>query len=62
MWDEERESYVAGVLDVLTLRGTRIAQVTGFVSPWVFARFGDVEGSMTPEAFRRFGLPDELPA
>ena len=25
MWDEERESYVAGVLDVLTLRGGRIA-------------------------------------
>jgi RNA polymerase sigma-70 factor (ECF subfamily) len=62
MWDEEREAFVAAVLDVLTLRGARIAEVTGFVSPWVFARFGDVEGSMTPAAFRRFGLPDELPA
>jgi RNA polymerase sigma-70 factor (ECF subfamily) len=60
MWNEERESYVAAVLDVLTLRGTRIAEVTGFVSPWVFQRFGDATGSMTPEAFRRFGLPDEL--
>jgi RNA polymerase sigma-70 factor, ECF subfamily len=60
MWNEERESYVAAVLDVLTLRGGRIAEVTGFVSPWVFKRFGEVSGSMTPEAFRRFGLPDEL--
>ncbi len=62
MWDAERESYVAAVLDVLTLRGTRITEVTGFVSPWVFQRFGEATGFMTPEAFRRFGLPDELPA
>jgi RNA polymerase sigma-70 factor, ECF subfamily len=60
MWNEERESYVAAVLDVLTLRGARIAEVTGFLSPWVFKRFGEASGSMTPEAFRRFGLPDEL--
>jgi RNA polymerase sigma-70 factor (ECF subfamily) len=60
MWDEARKSYVAGVLDVLTLRGDRISEVTGFLSPWVFQRFGDVPGVMTPEAFRRFGLPDEI--
>ena len=60
MWDEERESYVAGVLDVITLRGDRISEVTGFLGPWVFQRFGDVPGVMTPEAFRRFGLPDEI--
>jgi RNA polymerase sigma-70 factor, ECF subfamily len=60
MWDGER--YAAAVLDVLTLRGTRIAAVTAFLAPWVFRRFGDVPGHMTPEAFRRFGLPDELPA
>jgi len=62
MWNVERESYVAAVLDVLTLRGTGIGEVTGFVSPWVFRRFGEATGSMTPEAFRRFGLPDQLPA
>ena len=62
MWDPERERYVAAVLDILTLRGDRIAQVTGFLAPWVFQRFGDVDGVMTPDAFRRFGLPDELPA
>jgi RNA polymerase sigma-70 factor (ECF subfamily) len=62
MWDPGRESYVAAVLDVLTLRGTRIQQVTGFLAPWVYQRFGEVKGSMTPEAFRRFGLPDSVPA
>jgi hypothetical protein len=62
MWHEHRGSYVAAVLDVLTLRGTRISDVTGFVSPWVSERFGETADLMTPEAFRRFGLPDELPA
>jgi RNA polymerase sigma-70 factor (ECF subfamily) len=38
--------YEPGVLDVLELRGRRIAAVTGFV---------------TPEVFPRFGLPDRLP-
>jgi RNA polymerase sigma-70 factor, ECF subfamily len=39
--------YVATVLDVLTLRGDRIREVTSFI---------------TPEIFARFGLPTELPA
>jgi RNA polymerase sigma-70 factor, ECF subfamily len=60
MWDAEREAYVAGVLDVLTLDGDRIAGVTGFLAPWVYKRFGDVPGAMTPEAFRRFGLPEAI--
>jgi len=55
MWDPERGSYVAGVLDVLTLRGSEIVAVTGFVAPWIFRRFGELPGLMTPEAFRRFG-------
>jgi RNA polymerase sigma-70 factor (ECF subfamily) len=62
MFSEERETYLAAVLDVLTLDGDRIAEVTAFVSPWVYERFGDVPGAMTPEAFRRFGLPDEIAA
>jgi RNA polymerase sigma-70 factor (ECF subfamily) len=45
-WDAERGAFVAAVLDVLTLDGGRIAAVTAFV---------------TPEVFRRFGLPEELP-
>jgi RNA polymerase sigma-70 factor (ECF subfamily) len=44
-WDAARRSYVPSVLDVLTLEGARIAEVTAFISP---------------EVFRRFGLPDEL--
>ncbi len=46
-WDAQRGSYLATVLDVLTLRGERIAQVTAFIDRDVFARFG---------------LPDQLPA
>ncbi|MGH3977449.1 MAG: hypothetical protein ACRDRZ_00340 [Pseudonocardiaceae bacterium] len=46
-WDAQRESYVATVLDVLTLRGERIEAVTAFIDR---------------EIFVRFGLPDELPA
>jgi RNA polymerase sigma-70 factor, ECF subfamily len=62
MWDAERERFMAAVLDVLTLRGPRIAAVTAFLAPWVFQRFGELSGVMTPEVFRRFGLPDEVPA
>ena len=62
IWQDDRRSYVAAVLDVLTLRGDRITGVTGFVSPWVAERFGPTAEFMTPEVFRRFGLPDELPA
>ncbi|HEY3764614.1 MAG TPA: sigma-70 family RNA polymerase sigma factor [Gaiellales bacterium] len=41
IWDEEQGCYTAGVLDVLTLRGDRIAEVTGFIdAARLFARFG----------------------
>jgi RNA polymerase sigma-70 factor (ECF subfamily) len=40
LWDEERGSYVAHVIDVLTLRGDRIAAVTAFLDPSIFAGFG----------------------
>jgi RNA polymerase sigma-70 factor (ECF subfamily) len=46
-WDRERDAYVAHVLDVLTLRGDRIAAVTAFVDAVSFAGFG---------------LPETLPA
>jgi RNA polymerase sigma-70 factor (ECF subfamily) len=46
IWDAERDVYAAHVLDVLTLRGERIAEITAFVDPGVF---------------RGFGLPDRLP-
>jgi RNA polymerase sigma-70 factor (ECF subfamily) len=46
LWDAEEGLYAAAVIDVLTLRGDRIAEVTGFITPRLFARFG---------------LPDTLP-
>jgi RNA polymerase sigma-70 factor, ECF subfamily len=46
-FDPERNRFLAIALDVLTLRGTRIVDVTAF---------------RTPEVFPRFGLPDELAA
>jgi RNA polymerase sigma-70 factor, ECF subfamily len=55
MWDGER--FAAAVLDVLTLRGDKVADVTAFLAPWVFSRFGEADGFMTEEMFARFGLP-----
>jgi RNA polymerase sigma-70 factor (ECF subfamily) len=43
--DAETGTYRASALDVLTFDGTSITEITAFV---------------TPEAFARFGLPDEL--
>ncbi|MFI6507204.1 sigma-70 family RNA polymerase sigma factor [Streptosporangium sp. NPDC050855] len=40
MWDEDRAAYVAGGLDVLTLRGTKVAEVVAFLDPEVFPLFG----------------------
>jgi RNA polymerase sigma-70 factor (ECF subfamily) len=46
IWDEERGVFGADVIDVLTLRGELIAEVTAF---------------MSKDIFHRFGLPLELP-
>jgi RNA polymerase sigma-70 factor (ECF subfamily) len=62
-WDEEQGMYVGSILDVLTLEGSRIAEVTSFGTSEVFRRL--VPGARpyaTSELFRRFGLPDALPA
>jgi RNA polymerase sigma-70 factor (ECF subfamily) len=55
MWDGEK--YAAAVLDVITLRGDKVMDVTAFLAPWVFTRFGEADGFMTEEMFARFGLP-----
>lgn len=47
LWDEQAGAYVDRVIDVLTLRGDRIAAVTAFVDATLFPRFG---------------LPETLPA
>jgi RNA polymerase sigma-70 factor (ECF subfamily) len=46
-FDPAGNRFLPIALDVLTLRGARIAGITAF---------------RTPEIFRRFGLPDELAA
>ncbi|MGH3375489.1 MAG: nuclear transport factor 2 family protein [Actinoallomurus sp.] len=40
MWDEARARYVATGLDLLALRGTRIAEVVSFLTPEIFPMFG----------------------
>jgi RNA polymerase sigma-70 factor, ECF subfamily len=45
-WDARKGSYVAEALEVLALEGTRVKEMTAF---------------MMPAIFQRFGLPDELP-
>jgi RNA polymerase sigma-70 factor (ECF subfamily) len=47
IWDDQRGCFRAEVLDVLTLDGDHISEITAF---------------MTPAIFSSFGLPDELPA
>ena len=39
-WDDERGAHLPTVLQVLTFDGDRITEITGFVDPSVFARFG----------------------
>ena len=45
-WDDERRAHLPYALQILTFDGAQIADITAFV---------------TPGAFARFGLPDELP-
>jgi RNA polymerase sigma-70 factor, ECF subfamily len=45
-WDARRQCYVAEALEVLTLEGSQVKEMTAF---------------MAPELFGRFGLPDTLP-
>ncbi len=45
LWDDERGSYVATSIEVPTLEGARVKDMTAFVTPGIFPRFG---------------LPDEL--
>jgi RNA polymerase sigma-70 factor (ECF subfamily) len=40
LWDADLHYYDAAVIDVITLRGHLIADVTGFIMPRLFPRFG----------------------
>jgi RNA polymerase sigma-70 factor (ECF subfamily) len=68
-WDPEEESYLPFALNVLTLRGARISEVTAFVSRSaqlperdVYARWPEqpADPLRTIAAFERFGLPERL--
>jgi len=53
---------VPSVLDVLTLDGDRIAEVTGFVTAELLSRWGQEDDRFVgATAFPRFGLPASLP-
>jgi RNA polymerase sigma-70 factor (ECF subfamily) len=39
-WDDDAQAHLPTVLQVLTLRGDEIVEITGFVDPGIFARFG----------------------
>ena len=46
-WDDQTQAFTSHAVNVLTLRGTQIEEITAF---------------LTPGAFRRLGLPDTIPS
>jgi RNA polymerase sigma-70 factor (ECF subfamily) len=61
-FDARQRCWVASVFDVLTLDGARIAEVTGFVTAELLARWGTPDDRFVgATAFPRFGLPATLP-
>ena len=44
-WDADRETFIPHAIHVLTLDGPKISEITAF---------------LTPEPFERFGLPEEI--
>jgi RNA polymerase sigma-70 factor, ECF subfamily len=68
-WREDEQRFRPFALDVLTLRGDRVKQVTAFIArsaeardPARFARYPDevIDASRVAAVFERFGLPDRL--
>jgi RNA polymerase sigma-70 factor, ECF subfamily len=68
-WDPEEEAYLPFALNVLTLRGDRISEVTAFITRSteipdreVLARLPEqpYEPTRLAAAFQHFGLPDRL--
>jgi RNA polymerase sigma-70 factor (ECF subfamily) len=61
-FDPLRRRWVASILDVITLDGDRIAEVTGFVTAELLSRWGTEDDRFVgATAFPRFGLPAVLP-
>ena len=67
-WIEAEQAYLPFALDVLTLEGDRIKEITSFISrstlgrdPEYYARFPDqARDPASAAAFERFGLPGRL--
>jgi RNA polymerase sigma-70 factor (ECF subfamily) len=60
-FDEARGTYVAAVLDVLTLRDGLVESVTAFITADVLRRSGEADDTYVGIVeFSRFNLPDEL--
>jgi RNA polymerase sigma-70 factor (ECF subfamily) len=68
-WREEESCFLPFALDVLTLSGERIKEVTAFIArsaeerdPDAFARYPDepVDAAKVAATFERFGLPARL--
>jgi RNA polymerase sigma-70 factor, ECF subfamily len=68
-WDPQREAYLAFALNVFTLRGSRISDVTAFVTRSIerpereaYARWPEepADPSRQHAYFERFGLPERL--
>ena len=56
-WDAEQGSYTALSLDVLTLEGAQVTDITSFVTP---ATRGPARERFAADVFQRFGMPDRL--
>ncbi len=68
-WDEQARAYLPFALNVLTLRGAQISDVTAFIvrsidasEPEAYERFPDqpADSRRLHGAFERFGLPERL--
>ncbi|MQA73413.1 MAG: sigma-70 family RNA polymerase sigma factor [Solirubrobacterales bacterium] len=68
-WDEEQRTHLPFALNMLTLRGERISDITAFVCRSIelpgreaYARWPDqpLDATRTAGYFERFGLPDRL--
>jgi hypothetical protein len=56
-WETEKKHYTAKTLDVVTLDGVLVAEITAFVTP--FTR-GSARERFAADGFERFGLPEHV--
>jgi RNA polymerase sigma-70 factor, ECF subfamily len=56
-WEEEKGVYTPLTLDVLTLAGAEVTEVTAFVAPYTR---GPAREQFAADVFGRFGLPERL--